>query len=208
MLDLTRPFLERGEKLICFGDSLTAPENSYVKFLRDALPDNTVINAGRPGDKTPWALTRFDADVLQQKPDAVSIMLGTNDSIVGRGCWADEPTVSAEAYRCNLVWMIHLCRLNGIKKVSIASVFGLEGPAFLAYGTRTYEYGMAARDAADEMKCPFVPLDTLFVTLRGATPLTELALTREGIHPQAQYHEDIARAMLKAWNLPDAALSR
>ena len=113
-----------------------------------------------------------------------------------------------EAYRSNLVWMAHLCYLNGIKKVSIASVFGLEGPAFLAYGARTHEYGMAARDAADEMKCWFVPLDALFVALRGAMPLTELMLTREGIHPQAKYHEDIAQAMLKAWNLPDAALSR
>ena len=201
MLDLTRPFLERGEKLICFGDSLTAPENSYVKFLRDALPDNTVINAGRPGDKTPWALTRFDADVLQQKPDAVSIMLGTNDSIVGRGCWADEPTVSAEAYRCNLVWMAHLCHLKGIKKISIATPFGLEGKAYLAHGERVHEYNMAARDAADEMKTYTVPLDALFASLRRGAPLAELVVTRDGTHPLAQFHKDIAEAMLKAWNL-------
>ena len=202
MLDLTKPFLEKGETLICLGDSLTAPADSYVKCLQQALPENTVINAGRCGDKTPWALTRFDEDVLRRKPDAVAIMLGTNDSVIGRGCWADEPTVSAEAYRCNLVWMAYLCHQKGIKKISIASVFGLEGPAFTAFGTRNHEYSMAARDAADAMSCWFVPLDALFVALRGNVPLTELMLTCDGTHPLARYQKDIAQAMLKAWNMP------
>ena len=30
MLDLTKPFLEKGDKVVCFGDSLTFGENSYV----------------------------------------------------------------------------------------------------------------------------------------------------------------------------------
>ena len=42
MLDLTQPFLEKGDKVVCLGDSLTAGENSYVKYLQELLPDNTV----------------------------------------------------------------------------------------------------------------------------------------------------------------------
>lgn len=201
MLDLTKPFLEKGETLVCLGDSLTEGANSYVKFLQEALPENTVINAGRGGDKTPWALTRFERDVFDRKPDALSIMLGANDAAVGRGCWADEPTVSAEAYRCNLVWMAHLCHMKGIKKISIATPFGLEGKAYLAHGERVHEYNMAARDAADEMKTYTVPLDALFASLRKGAPLAELVVTRDGTHPLAQFHKDIAEAMLKAWNL-------
>ena len=37
MLDLTKPVLADGDKLICFGDSLTAQENSYVTALAREL---------------------------------------------------------------------------------------------------------------------------------------------------------------------------
>ena len=201
MLDLTKPFLADGDKLICFGDSLTSQENSYVTALAGKLPRNTVVNAGLGGDKTPAALLRMERDVFAQKPDAVLIMLGANDAAVGRERWADEPMISAEAYRCNLVWMTHLCRLRGINKISIATPFGFEGPSFLAHGERITAFALAARDAADEMKLPLVPLDYLFCKLRGNTPLTELAVTRDGTHPTPQSQQAIARTMLETWNL-------
>ena len=201
MLDLTKPFLGKGEKLVCLGDSLTEGANSYVKYLQEALPDNEVINAGRGGDKTPWALTRFERDVWERKPDALSIMLGANDAAVGRGCWADEPMISPEAFRCNLVWMVHLCMLRGIKKISIATPFGFEGDSYAAHGEIMTQYSLAARAAADEMKTYTVPLDVLFAKLRNNAPLTELIVTRDGTHPQAEYHKNIAEAMLTAWNL-------
>lgn len=201
MLDLTTPFLEKGEKVVCLGDSLTAGENSYVKFLQEMLPDNTVINSGLGGDKTPHALTRFRQDVLDHAPDALFIFLGANDAAVGRGCWADEPTVTPEAFRCNLVWMAHLCHLNGIKKISIATPFGLEGSAYEAHGEIIKEYYLAARAAADEMGAYSVPMDALFYQLRGSAPLSECVVTRDGTHPLAPIHEDIAKAIVKAWNM-------
>lgn len=201
MLDLTQPFLAKGETVVCLGDSLTEGENSYVKFLQELLPDNTVINAGRGGDKTPWALTRFKQDVLDRAPDALFILLGANDAAVGRGCWADEPTVTSEAYRCNLVWMAHLCHLKGIKKISIATPFGFEGKAYRAHGEIMKEYYLAARAAADEMGAYSVPLDALFYELRGTAPLSECVVTRDGTHPIAHFHEDIAKAIAKAWNM-------
>ncbi|MBQ6474391.1 MAG: hypothetical protein IJJ33_20590 [Victivallales bacterium] len=204
MLDLTKPFLEKGDALICFGDSITAGENSYVKYLQEALPDNRIINAGRPGDKTPWALTRFQQDVLDKKPDALHIALGANDALVGRGCWADEPMVTADAYRCNLVWMAHLAHLNGVRKVSIATPFGIEGEQFLAFGNRLQEYYLAARDAADRMGARLVPLDTLFVSLRKGAPPSERLVTKDGLHPLASRHQDIAQAILRAWHLNGA----
>ena len=201
MLDLTTPFLEKGEKVVCLGDSLTAGENSYVKFLQEMLPDNTVINSGLGGDKTPHALTRFRQDVLDHAPDALFIFLGANDAAVGRGCWADEPTVTPDTYRCNLTWMAHLCHLKGIKKISIATPFGLEGPAYLAHGAIMEPYYLAARAAADEMGARSVPLDALFHKLRNGAPLSDLVVTRDGTHPLAPIHEDIAKAIVKAWNM-------
>jgi lysophospholipase L1-like esterase len=201
MIDLTTPFLEKGEKVVCFGDSLTYGENSYVKYLRQLLPDNTFINAGRGGDKTPWALTRFQSDVLDQKPDALFVLLGANDAAVGRECWADEPIVSSEAFRCNLVWMAHLCRLNGISKISIATPFGMEGAAYTAHGDILRDYYQAARTAADDARARLVPLDVLFCELRKGAPLSDCLITRDGLHPLAESHEHIARAIVKAWKM-------
>ena len=199
MLDFSQPFLEKGEKLVCFGDSLTAGDASYVSHLKAALPDNEIINAGRGGDKTTWALTRLEEAVLSHAPDALLIFLGANDAAVGRGIWADEPVVTPEAYRCNLVWIAHLCRLRGVKKFSVATAFGFEGPSYLGHGRVLEPYYFAAREAADEIGARIVPLDTLFEKLRKGAPLHELLVTRDGTHPLPETQKLIADAMLEAW---------
>lgn len=201
MLDFSTPFLEKGETVVCLGDSLTEGSSSYVSFLQQLLPDNTVINSGQGGDKTPHALTRFQKDVLDHDPDALFVFLGANDAAVGRGVWADEPTVSPETYRGNLVWMAHMAHLKGIKKISIATPFGLEGKAYIAHGEIMKDYYLAARAAADEMGARSVALDALFYELRGSKPLSECVVTRDGTHPLAPIHEEIAKAILKAWNM-------
>ncbi|MBR7104474.1 MAG: hypothetical protein IKC65_05995 [Lentisphaeria bacterium] len=201
MLDFSAPFLAKGDKLICFGDSLTAQEGSYVGHLQNALPDNEIINAGRGGDKTTWALTRLEQDVLSQSPDAVLIMLGTNDAAVGRAVWADEPTIPPEAYLCNLKWIAHFCRLKGIQKISIATPFGFEGPSFIEQGRIMEPYALAAREAADQMQARLVPLDALFDKLRKGAPLSDMLVTRDGTHPTPEIQKEIAQTMLKAWSM-------
>ena len=59
----------------------------------------------------------------------------------------------------------------------------------------------AARAAADEMGARSVPLDALFHKLRNGAPLSDLVVTRDGTHPLAPIHEDIAKAIVKAWNM-------
>ena len=185
MLDLESRFLEPGETIVCFGDSLTAANPGYVSFLQEKLTANQVVNAGRGGDKTPWALTRFQADVLDRKPDAVSILLGANDAAVGRGRWADEPMVSPEAYRCNLVWMTHLARLAGIRKISIATpLAAFEGATFEEQGDILAQYCLAVRE--EWAKHP---------------GHTGLLITRDGTHPTEDGYRMIAGAMVKAWRM-------
>ncbi len=201
MLDLDAPFLASGDKLVCFGDSLTAA-GVYEDELRKLLPQNEIINAGRGGDKTPWALTRFQSAVLDVKPEALLIFLGANDAAVGRGCWADEPTVSPEAYRTNLIWMVHMAKLAGIGKFSIATPLGsFEGEAYLEQGDILRDYTLAARSAADQTGARLVPLDTRFFQWRGNTPMTEKVLTRDGTHPTEPTYRMIAGAMADAWHM-------
>jgi lysophospholipase L1-like esterase len=72
-----------GDKIICFGDSLTAgygasPGMDYPSQLARLL-GRPVINAGVSGDTTATALARLENDVLSRSPRIVLITLGGND---------------------------------------------------------------------------------------------------------------------------------
>jgi len=72
-----------GEKIICFGDSLTygigASSGADYPSQLSKLVSRPVINAGVPGDTTARALQRLERDVLAYSPDVVLITLGGND---------------------------------------------------------------------------------------------------------------------------------
>jgi lysophospholipase L1-like esterase len=72
-----------GEKIICFGDSLTygtgASRGMNYPSQLSKMISRPVINAGVPGDTTARALQRLERDVLAYSPDVVLITLGGND---------------------------------------------------------------------------------------------------------------------------------
>ena len=61
--------------------------------------------------------------------------------------------------------------------------------------------GTSARTAADDARARLVPLDILFCELRKGAPLTDCLITRDGLHPLAEIHENIAGAIVKAWKM-------
>lgn len=201
------PWLRPGMTIVMFGDSLTENPAGYTKELEAALQKRgiTMIRAGRGGDKTPWALTRLQSDVLARKPDAVCVFLGANDAAVGRGCWADEPTVPPEAYESNLVWILHLCKMAGIAKFSvIPPLYRFEGPAYEEFGESMLPYRQAARHAADAMAACFVPADIAFADEWARHPgHTGLLLTTDGVHLTAEGNRILTRCILTAWGLVD-----
>ena len=204
---LAEPWLKEGETLLCFGDSLTASKVGYVKYLTEKLGAKgiKVINGGLSGDKTPMALTRIRQDVAEKKPDAVLFFFGTNDAVIGRGRWRDEPIVSPITYRDNLVWMIHFLRLRTkINKFSIATIAGRpEGKHYLEYGNIRDEYFRMAREAADLTGAVLVPLDSETDYIRDSMQPNEkgLKLTVDGVHPTRKGYEILADIMLKYWHL-------
>ena len=209
MLDtLQSPWLTAGEKLVCFGDSLTASTIGYVPILQKTLSARgiEVIQAGVGGDKTTSALTRLDTEVGIHKPDAVSIFFGTNDAAIGHWIWADEPLVNEVTYYDNLCWMVHLLKLRyQVKKFSITTpLWKFEGKIYDVHGDILPPYHQKARLAADTMRTLLVPLDTIFerMTLQTAARRdkeTGLLFTKDGIHPTDEGYQIIAEAMLKTW---------
>ncbi len=201
---LEEPWLRSGEKLVCFGDSLTAGDY-YMKHIRAALEPKgiKVVNAGVPGDKTPMALTRI-RDIVAEKPDAVMIYFGANDSVVGKARWRDEPLVGLETFRDNLVWIVYYLRRNGIKKFSIVAPTGCcEGAALLEYGCSCPPYARMARRAADMSDAVLVPLDMAFAFEHKKNPDSPMScyLTKDGTHFSDRGSRLAADTMLKAWNM-------
>lgn len=204
---LERPFLEPGDKLVCFGDSLTAREDGYFRYLQDALAPKGIalVNAGLGGDKTPAALTRMERDVFACSPTAVSLFFGTNDAVHGHGRWAHEPQVAWQTLRDNLKWMVHLCRLRGIEKFSINSLPGEnEGAPLAEFGYREAHI-RATRLAAEEAKTLLVPLDFVFgegaKLHAGERDEHGLYYTCDGMHHTPRTAELIARTMLHCWKM-------
>ncbi|WP_349410224.1 SGNH/GDSL hydrolase family protein [Pseudalkalibacillus sp. SCS-8] len=72
--------------LVCFGDSLTAMEESIdgserlTPRLRHHFSEWTIVNSGVPGETTRAALARLQDDVLRHAPDLVTILFGSNDA--------------------------------------------------------------------------------------------------------------------------------
>lgn len=206
MISFNEPFLEENDTLVCWGDSLTADKNSYVGFLAERLrPMNiNVINAGRKGDKTPLALMRLETVLFKQKFDALSIFLGVNDAIIGRGRWADEPFIAPQTFFDNMVWMIsHIRTFLGDKKISVIVPYApFEAEAYYEFGDCLRPYVQKARDAAALMRCRIVPLDLKYDEFRDAQgPRSEKIMTYDGVHPTAELGRFTADVLLESWGM-------
>ncbi len=75
----------KGGKIVFLGDSITH-QGQYVEALENlflcAFPhfEAKFFNAGIGGDRVEHALARLDAEVIDQKPQLVTILLGMNDA--------------------------------------------------------------------------------------------------------------------------------
>jgi lysophospholipase L1-like esterase len=119
--------LEAGSKLVMIGDSITDAERarpvgeglfnalgrgyvSYVDALLGTVYPNLgirVVNMGCSGNTTRDLKARWQTDVIDLKPDWLSIMIGTND--VWRQFdmpWQQEVHVYPEEYEANLTELV------------------------------------------------------------------------------------------------------
>lgn len=117
------------QRIVCHGDSLTEGADVEVhlrwpSLLQDAL-DIEIINTGIGGDSTAGMLSRFPTDVVQQKPQAVILLGGTNDF------WWD---LSLNTSISNLYTMAYQARYYGI-----VPLFGLALPFDVIQAKNQYE---------------------------------------------------------------------
>lgn len=203
MADAARLF--DGHRIVFAGDSVTDCDrlagaggglgDGYVRLLAESasLAGAAVVNRGVGGDRIEDLARRWDAEVLAETPQVVSVMIGINDTWrrYDAGQKTDEATFLAR-YRALLE------RLAPDAVVVLMEPFLLPVTAEQQTWRQDLDPKIAAvRRLAKEFGAVLVRTDEVLNSLVAAGAAPE-SLADDGVHPTAQGHAAIAEAWLDA----------
>lgn len=198
-------------KIVALGDSITngkgigdvEEEDTYRHLLQVDLSrilkcNVEVINAGVNGDITTTAIPRLERDVLQYKPDYVTIMFGVNDAGFYRpinDSMADTPRVTEQDFRINLNYIIDAIVQIGSKPILVTPLpmnqfyAHKDFPAYLENGLNYLvdRYSDVIREISAKRNIPLIDTNKAF----NDDPDT-YRLIPDGIHPNKCGHRFIA----------------
>ena len=218
----TQPKLLNGvHRVVTLGDSITQGgegPGGYVWLIRHYLKalypkqDIEVLNAGISGHKSTDMLKRFQKDVIDKKPDLVTISVGVND--VWHGFYDNHPLgdgpngIPLLAYRKNVEAMITLAQASGAKVVVLSTTViheDLKSPE----NAKLYDYNKALKDLARAHHCDFVdfqkPFKALINAYRNTTGARENLLTGDGVHMNALGNKVMAYTILDGMGISPEA---
>lgn len=155
------------------------------------------INRGISGNRVTDLLARIKVDMINLKPDVMSILIGVNDVWHEFG---NQNGVRTDLYEdiYNLLIAEVKAALPDIR-IMIMEPFVLKGTATEAgwdeFSVDVYQKAAAARRVAEKNGLDFIPLQEKF------DQATKLAPAKywleDGVHPNAPGHELIAKAWLE-----------
>jgi lysophospholipase L1-like esterase len=206
------PILKAEDKVVAIGDSITQ-QAGYVKMINAALAQSCpdlkippVINVGISGQKAEDLVKRFDKDVVQKKPAAVTLSIGIND-VWHRLKNPADPKVLA-AYKENVAKMVDLAQAANIKPILLAPTVIQEDPATEG-NQRLTDYVEAMKSVAAEKKCAFVDLHGMFLEALKKKPADTKGnwLTADGVHMKPLGDAIMAIGALRALGLSDEKIA-
>lgn len=205
----------RDQTLLFIGDSITdcgrrtdEPEkigSGYVRIVRDSLlardPANAprVVNMGISGNKMGDLEKRWQRDVLDARPDVLSVYVGIND--VWHGLTPGREGTRIEDYVRG-----YRDVLTQTRDALPACKFVIVEPSVIWLAEHPHAndvlqpYVAASRAIAKEFGAvATVPLHGAFVAANATRP--DVAWTTDGVHPTSIGHTLIARTWLKSVGL-------
>lgn len=197
--------LKKGDKVLFFGDSLTAlaikdknvPEGKgYVPLVREALKEKGVeVDAvATGGHKVTDLLKRVDADVLSKKPTIVVIQIGVNDA---------SANVTPEMFKAQLEELIGKLQKADAQVIQCTCTCRIEGYDLAnekGMDRKLDALAETARAIAREKKLPLVDLRAAFIDYwKKNNPDNKPRgfLTYDGNHWTEAGHKYVAEQMLK-----------
>ncbi len=206
------PLLKGVHRIVCLGDSITQGgegPGGYVWLLRHTLnalypvQPIEVVNAGISGHKSTDMLARFQRDVLDKKPDLVTISVGVND--VWHGFYDNHPDgdgpkgIPLPEYRAHVEEMMTQAEKAGAKVVILSTTVIHEDSANRE-NAKLKSYNAALRELAKKHNAAFVDYQKPFWALINAyqheTGGRENLLTGDGVHMNATGNRVMAHTLL------------
>jgi lysophospholipase L1-like esterase len=202
--------LEPNQKIVFIGDSITdcgrrdaaAPYGSgYVSQVRSLLlaryPERqlVVVNKGIGGNTTRDLAQRWEQDVIGERPDWLSVMIGIND------VWrtydqAGAGAVPLDEYTITLRALLDRARAATSARLILAEPYMIEPDRSQPMRHQMDQYGAAVRQIAADYDALLVRTQAAFDAALAFT--TPQAWADDRIHPNAPGHGIIALAVLKA----------
>lgn len=170
-------------------------------YLKNMPGEIELINRGVSGDRIVDLYARIKMDIINLKPDYMSILIGVND------VWHElneQNGVATEKYERIYSMLIEEVRaeLPNIKIV-ILEPFVLKGPAttekWEVFSAGVKDKALAAKRVAEKFGLTFVELQNKFDDAAKKAETTHWL--SDGVHPTAAGHEIIKEALIGALDL-------
>ncbi|HEX3678487.1 MAG TPA: SGNH/GDSL hydrolase family protein [Galbitalea sp.] len=186
--------------ILFIGDSVTdcgrrddAPDylgDGYVRMVAEKLPGRRVINVGISGNRVVNLRDRWHIDVVEQKPEILSVYIGINDT------WRrydDHDRTTTESFEAD--YRECLADLGGARALILVEPFVLP----VTKDQEIWHEDLDGKRAvvaqlAAEFGAGFVPLQSLLAA--AAENHGAAALAPDGVHPTELGHRMIADAWL------------
>jgi lysophospholipase L1-like esterase len=178
-------------------DAATAPLGTgYVRMLADELAatgDRTIINTGIGGNRAVDLESRWHFDVLDHRPDVLTVMIGINDT--WRRYDANNPT-SAETFEQHYRDILTRSRAKLTGQIVLFEPFLVE----VTDAQRSWRDDLnpkidVVRALAAEFDTELIPTDALMTA--AAEELGASAVAGDGVHPTDAGHRLLADAWLE-----------
>ena len=184
-------------KIVCLGDSVTGiyyhtgGRRAYPEMLEIALrqvapeAEISVINAGISGNSTIDALKRLQKDVLDHRPDVVTVMFGLNDMarVPKNDFQANLEQIIAQCRGVNAA--VILCTPNGVINTSGRPI------------DKLLEYNNVLKEVGRQQRVPVSDVYAAYELIRQADPVAWRLLLSDEIHPNMDGHQQNAIEICK-----------
>ena len=157
------------------------------------------LNRGFGGNRIVDLYARMKADIINLKPDYMSILIGVND-VWHEKDWQNG--VSTPKFK--KIYGMLLEEVQEVLpdiKIMLMEPFVLEGPATAGsiewFREEVGQRAQAAKELADEFHLPFVPLQEDLDRLAQSAPATHWLV--DGVHPTPFFHQYLADKWLEAF---------
>ena len=172
------------ESVISYPKYLEARAQAYLHDHQSAVRVK-VLNKGVNGDLTSGMLERFSRDVIDEAPDYVIVLGGTND--IG---WGLDLAIIAH----NLTSMYDAARDKGISAVacSVPSILGFDQLI-----PRRLKLNRTIRREAEKRKMPF--LDLFATTVDPQSNRLSEGYSSDGLHLNSKGYVRVGEHIFEAW---------